>query len=44
MSSTTSSAITSGTKIGAIAKPRTIIFTPDLPKTTVGEDHATAAP
>jgi acetyl-CoA synthetase len=26
-----------GTKIGAIAKPRTIIFTPDLPKTRSGK-------
>ena len=29
--------------IGPIAKPDEIIFTPDLPKTKIGEDHAAAA-
>ena len=27
-------------KIGKLARPTTIIFTPDLPKTRSGEDHA----
>ena len=31
-------------KIGAIAKPANIVFTPELPKTRSGQDHAPAAP
>ena len=30
-------------EIGAIAKPKTIFLTPDLPKTAVGQDHAPPA-
>ena len=30
-------------KIGPIARPRTIVFTDELPKTRVGQDHAPAA-
>ena len=30
-------------EIGAIAKPKTIYLTPDLPKTAVGQDHAPPA-
>ena len=30
-------------KIGAIAKPANIVFTPELPKTRSGQDHAPAA-
>ena len=42
--SSPSCASTSSNTIGPIAKPKTILFTEDLPKTRSGQDHAPAAP